>query len=76
MQRARAVVHGDAVLDLRIGGEILLERGDFAAERELAGVEDPEDRGIDFFLDGKVLGFQVDERNHAIFSCGAWTFWM
>jgi hypothetical protein len=35
-----------------------------------------QDRGIDFRLDCKVLGLEVDEGNHAIFSCGAWAFWM
>ncbi len=53
---------------LAVGGELLLERRHFAAERELAAVQDALDRGVDFVLDRRVLGLQVDERNHDAFS--------
>ena len=64
VQRAGAGVDADAELRARVGGELLLELGHLAAERELAGIEHALDRGIDLGLDARVLGLQVDERNH------------
>ena len=65
MQRAGAGVDRDAVRRALVGGELLLEGLDFRAEDELAGVEHAPDGGGDVRFDGEVLGFQVDERNHA-----------
>src|SRR6185295_12792955 len=65
MQRAGAGVDGDAVQRALVRRELLLERLDLGAEDELAGLEHPRDGGGDVCLDGVVLSFQIDERNHA-----------
>src|SRR6185312_16210511 len=66
MQGAGAGVHGDAVIGGVERGELALEQLDFLAEDVLAAVEDLVNRGVDIRLNGAVLGFQIEERNHTV----------
>jgi hypothetical protein len=65
VQGAGAGVDADALGRAAVRGELLLERGHLAAERELAALEHAEDGRVDLLLDRVVLSPEVDEGNHA-----------
>ena len=67
VQRAGPGVHANAVSRLAVGGELLLECGHFAAQRELAAVQNALDCGIHLSLDRGVLRLEIDKRNHDVF---------
>ncbi len=67
---ARAGVHADTVLRLTIGRELRFERGNLGAQGELAALQYALDRRVYLILDRRVLGLQIDKRNHAAFSWG------
>ena len=58
MQRAGAGVDGDRMRGAAVGGELLLERRDFLAEDELAGVETRQHGGVDLALDDWYCAFR------------------
>jgi hypothetical protein len=66
VQGARARVDGDAMRGADIGGEFRFECRDLVAEDELAAVEHPVDRLVNFVLDGLVLRAKIEERNHTV----------
>ena len=63
VQRARAAVHADGVLDAAVLGEIALEILDGRTEDELRVGDDVGDGAIDFVLDAAVLRFEVQKRD-------------
>ena len=68
MERARAAVDADGVLDTTEGRELGLERRHLLAENVVATFQDAQYRRIDFGLDRPVLRLQIEERDHATFS--------
>ncbi len=67
MQGTGARVHAHTMIGLAVGRELPLERGHLASQGELARFQYALNRGVYLVLDRGVLGFEVDEWNHAFF---------
>jgi hypothetical protein len=53
----------DRVSGAHVGGDLLLERGDFAAEDEHLGVHHAAEHAVDLVLDRLELRLQIQQRN-------------
>ena len=61
MQGAGAVVDAYSMRTAAIGGKLLLKRGDFTAEGELASVQDALNGGVHLLLDAGVLRLEIEK---------------
>src|SRR5271157_1123436 len=66
MEGACARIDGDCVSGAGVRREFPLEGGYLLPKDVLTAFQDPGDRCGDLFLDPQILGFQVEERNHAV----------
>ena len=65
----RAVPHPDGMLAVAELGKLLFESGNKGSAGKGGFFHDLADGGMDFILDGGVLGFQVEKRNVHDHSC-------
>ena len=63
VQGTRAAVHAYSMCTAAIRGKFLLKRGDFAAENELAGVQDALNGDVHLRLNTGVLRLEIEKRD-------------